>query len=87
MCLHSHHWSPNNVMDVIWTASAVKRIQFDVLNSILIRQDSRPAGALIKMQMGPLMHLLFLLQILLQMSTEIELMCLVKHHRGPMRRL
>ena len=74
-------------MDVIWTASAVKRIQFDVLNSILIRQDSRPAGALIKMQMGPLMHLLFPPQILLQMFTQIKLACLVKDHRGPKKQL
>ena len=57
-------------MDVIWTASAVSRIQFEVLNSVLIRQDTRAAGAAIKMQMPPLMHLLFQPQILLQCSLK-----------------
>ena len=49
-------------MDVIWTARAVKQIQFEVLNSILIWQDSRAAGtAAIKMQMRSLLlHLGFI---------------------------
>ena len=29
----------NTDMDVIWTAVAVKRIQFEVLNSVLIRPE------------------------------------------------
>ena len=57
--IHSHHCWPNTDMNVIWTAVAVKRIQFKVLNSVLIQQDTGAAGVVIKMQMRPLMHLVF----------------------------
>ena len=83
MYFHFHHCWPDNVMDIIWTASAVEGIQFEVLNSVLIRQDTRAAGVAIKMQMRPLMHLLFQHQILLQMFAQIELMYFVKDHMGP----
>ena len=74
MYLHSHHCWPTDAMDVIWTASAVKGIQFEVLNSVLIRQDTRAAGVVIKMQMRHLMHLVFHSQILLQMFTQLAMM-------------
>ena len=75
-------------MTVIWTAVAVKRIQFKVLNSVLIQQDTGAAGVVIKMQMRPLMHLVFFtLKSFFQMFTQIAMLCFVIADRdlGKMR--